>query len=371
MSRPLQACVDLAAIQHNYRLARACAGGARALAVIKANAYGHGAVAVARALVAEAAAFGVACVEEALELRESGIHTPILLLEGPFETAELELVDQVGLMTVVHDARQLDWVLGARPQQPLSVWLKIDTGMHRLGLTPEDGRAAYARLAACPHVGELVLMTHFARADEADPGPTDRQLADFATLAGSIPTVRPATREVARSLANSAAILTRPDTHAEWVRPGIMLYGLDPLDHPHPHAALLRPALCFVSELTAVRELAAGEAIGYGGRFVCERPTRVGVVATGYADGYPRHAPDGTPVAVNGQLTRLIGRVSMDMLMVDLSEQPQAQPGDPVELWGTQVSANAVAAASGTISYELLTGLSRRVPLRYVEAASD
>ncbi|WPL19799.1 Alanine racemase, catabolic [Thiorhodovibrio winogradskyi] len=361
MSRPLQARIDLAAIQHNFRLARAYADSARVLAVIKANAYGHGAAPVARALATEANAFGVACAEEALELRDSGIRAPILLLEGPFAAAELDLIDQARLMTVVHDARQLDWVLQARPRHPLCVWLKIDTGMHRLGMTGEEGRAAHARLAACPQVGELVLMTHFARADEADTAPTDHQMADFARLLASIPAGTPP----ARSLANSAAILTRPDTHADWIRPGIMLYGLDPLEHPHPRAAALRPAMSLTSQLTAVRDLGPGEAIGYGGRFVCQRPTRVGVVAGGYADGYPRHAPDGTPVAVNGQLTCLIGRVSMDMLTVDLSNQPQARPGDPVELWGTQISANAVAAASGTISYELLTGLSRRVPLRY------
>ncbi|MBK5971001.1 MULTISPECIES: alanine racemase [Thiorhodovibrio] len=357
MSRPIRAQVNLAAIQHNHRLARQLAGGARVVAVIKANAYGHGAVTVARALAAEADAFAVACSEEALELRESGIHNPILLLEGIFDPVELETLERLALMTVVHDQRQLQWLLNARPRQPLRVWLKVDTGMHRLGLAPEQAVAAYRQLASCPHVGELVLMSHFARADEADPAPTDRQLARFASLSD--------TAAGPRSLANSAAILTRPDTHADWVRPGIMLYGLSPLEQGHPHADALQPAMCFESELTAVRELPAGAAIGYGGRFVCQRPTRVGVVAAGYADGYPRHAPDGTPVAVNGQRTRLIGRVSMDMLTVDLTDQPQAKPGDPVELWGNLVSANEVAAASGTISYELLTGLSRRVPLRY------
>lgn len=357
MPRPISAQVDLGAIRHNYRLARQLTGGARVLAVIKANAYGHGAVAVARALAEEADGFGVACGEEALELRESGIRNPMLLLEGIFDPRELATLERLALMTVVHDQRQLEWLLNARPSVPLAVWLKVDTGMHRLGLAPEHAATAYRQLAACPHVGELVLMTHFARADEADPVPTDRQLACFASLSRAT--------SAARSLANSAAILTRPDTHADWVRPGIMLYGLSPLAHAHPHADALQPAMHFTSQLTAVRALRAGEAIGYGGRFVCQQPTRVGVVATGYADGYPRHAPDGTPVAVNGQRTRLIGRVSMDMLTVDLTDQPQARPGDPVELWGRQVSANEVAAASGTISYELLTGLSRRVPLAY------
>lgn len=357
MSRPIRAHVNLAAIRHNCRLVRRLAGNARLLAVVKADAYGHGAVAVARALAAEADAFGVACSEEAQELRESGIASPILLLEGLFDPSEAPLLERLELMTVVHDQRQLGWILDARPRRPLRVWLKIDTGMHRLGFAPQQAVAAYRQLLGCPHVGELVLMSHFARADEADCGPTDRQIARFLALSKDI--------AAPCSLANSAAILTRPDSHADWVRPGIMLYGLDPLDHPHPHAETLRPALRFASALTAVRDLPVGATIGYGGRFVCTRPTRVGVVAAGYADGYPRHAPDGTPVAVSGVLTKIIGRVSMDLLMIDLTDLPNARPGTVVELWGDRVGANVVAAASGTISYELLTGLSRRVPRHY------
>lgn len=360
MSRPICAHIDLAAIHHNYRLVRRLAADAQVVAVIKANAYGHGALAVAQTLAEEADALGVACLEEALELREAGVRSPVLLLEGIFDPEELESVDRLNLMMVVHDQRQLRWVLQARPRRLLRVWLKIDTGMHRLGFAPESVSSIYLQLASCPHIGELVLMTHFARADQADPEHTNRQLSGFMLLSELL--------SAPGSLANSAAILTRPDSHADWVRPGIMLYGLDPLDYAHPCAAALRPAMRFESQLTAVRELPPGEAIGYGGRFVCERPTRVGVVAAGYADGYPRHAPDGTPILVNGELTQLIGRVSMDMLTVDLSAQPRACPGDPVELWGQQVSATAVAAASGTLSYELLTGLARRVPLRYVNA---
>ncbi|MBK1647433.1 alanine racemase [Rhabdochromatium marinum] len=362
MSRPTQAHIDLAAIRHNFHLAKRLVGGAQVLAVIKANAYGHGAVAVARALETQADALGVACSEEALELRESGIRAPIVLLEGIFEPLERQWLDRLNLTPVVHNRQQLNWLLEARPRQPLGVWLKLNTGMHRLGLAPQQASAAYTELSRCPHIDRVVLMTHFARADEAASAPTDAQLACFKRHCAGI--------AAPRSLANSAAILSRPDSHADWVRPGIMLYGLDPLDHDTPQAADLRPALRFESALTAVRELAVGESIGYGGRFVCTRPTRVGVVAAGYADGYPRHAPDGTPVAVNGTRTQLIGRVSMDMLTVDLTELPQAQPGDPVELWGPQISATSVAAASGTISYELLTSLSRRVPLHYYNATA-
>jgi alanine racemase len=357
MSRPAVARIDLAAICHNYRVAKALAPSARAVAVIKANGYGHGALAVARALESEADAFAVACIEEALELRESGITRPILLLEGVFEPDELPLVEQTQLTPVIHSKTQLDWLLQARPSRPLDVWLKMDSGMHRVGLAPDGFASAYAALSACPHVGGIVSMTHLARADELDSDATSRQLACFRDHAGQFAT--------SRSIANSAAVLAWPEAHGDWIRPGIMLYGATPLNDPHPNSARLRPTMSLESALISVRQLAAGEPIGYGGRFVCDHPTRVGVVAMGYADGYPRHAPDGTPVTVSGRLSRIIGRVSMDMLTVDLSNIPHARVGDPVQLWGDQVAANDVAAASGTIAYQLFTGVSRRIPLRY------
>ena len=355
LARPLRARIHLDAVRHNYRQAKHLASRSRALAVIKANGYGHGAVALAQALADEADGFAVACVDEALELRESGIRNPILLLEGVFHPDEIALVDQAGLWMVVHCREQLDWVLAARPARSLDCWLKMDSGMHRVGLAPGDFAASHARLAACPHVGKVVAMSHFARADEPAHPYTAHQLAVFAQgLAGlSLP----------RSLANSAAILAWPRTHGDWIRPGLMLYGLSPLPGADPHAADLRPAMTLESALIAVRNLQPGEPIGYGGRFVCDRPTRVGVAAIGYADGYPRHARDGTPIAVNGQRTRLIGRVSMDMITLDLTDLPDARPGDPVELWGTTISAHAVAEASDTIAYQLFTGVSRRVPL--------
>lgn len=357
MSRPARARIDLSALRHNYRHAKALAPGHKVIAVVKADGYGHGAVAVARSLAAEADAFGVACSEEALALRDAGITQPILLLEGCFEASELALVERHRLITVVHQLEQLEQLLTARPQHPLAVWLKLDSGMHRLGLAPEQFGPAYQALRACPHVGEIVLMTHFARADELDSDATTAQLACFQRYAGHL--------EAARSLANSAATLAWPQAHGDWLRPGVMLYGLSPLTQAHPAAVPLRPALRLESALISIRELPAGEPVGYGARFITERPTRMGVVAIGYADGYPRHAPDGTPVAVNGQRTRLIGRVSMDMLTVDLTGLDDARIGDPVELWGDIVSANEVAAASDTIGYHLLTGITRRVPRVY------
>jgi len=357
VSRPARARIDLDALRHNLRYAKELAGPARVLAVVKANGYGHGAVPVARALAGAADALGVACTEEALELRESGIDVPVLLMEGVFSPDEITLADRHRLAMVVHSREQLGWVLASRPRLPLDCWLKVDTGMHRVGLEPSDLPAAYAALTGAPQVGGLVLMTHFARADEPGHPFTARQAARFAELTAGF--------AVPRSLANSAAVIAWPDTHADWVRPGIMLYGTSPLGDAHPSAGRLRPVMHLESALIAVRELAAGETVGYGGRFVCPRATRVGVVAMGYADGYPRHAPDGTPVVVRGRRARLIGRVSMDMLTVDLSGIEDAAVGDPVELWGDQVSANAVAAASGTIAYQLFTGISPRVPRIY------
>lgn len=357
MSRPARARIDLDALRHNLAFVRRLVRGARVVAVIKANGYGHGAVALARALGDSADLLGVACLEEAMDLRESGIAAPILLMEGAFAPEEVAAADRLGLRQVVHCREQLDWVLSARTQRPLDCWLKLDTGMHRVGFAPREFAAAYGALKGSPQVGSLTLMTHFARADEPESPYTARQLAVFAETAAGL--------DAPRSLANSAAILAWPDAIAEWVRPGIMLYGASPLGDDHASARALRPVMHLESALIAVREVAAGEPIGYGGRFVCTRPTRVGVVAMGYADGYPRHAPDGTPVAVGGQLVRLIGRVSMDMLMVDLTDLPQARLGDPVELWGARVGVNAVAEASGTIGYELLTGLNPRVPRIY------
>jgi alanine racemase len=358
MSRPSFATIDTRAFVANYRHAKSLAKGARAVAVIKANGYGHGAVTLGRALAAEADAFGVACCEEALELRESGIDNPILLLEGLFEPDEIEDAVRHRLTLVVHSHQQVEWLLSARPARPLDVWLKVDTGMHRLGFEPRELTAVHARLSASPNIARIALMSHFARADETDSPATQQQIMQFREVSRGI--------DAPVSLANSATVLAWPQAHADWIRPGIMLYGSSPFESAHPTAEPLRPVMRLQSELIAIHELAAGDSIGYGARFTCDAPTRVGTVAMGYADGYPRHAPDGTPVAVNGQLARLIGRVSMDMLTVDLNGQPDAQIGDPVQLWGDRVSANEVARLSGTISYELFTGITRRVHFRYL-----
>lgn len=358
MSRPTFANIDTRAFVANYRYAKSLAPGAGALAVVKADAYGHGAVPLTRSLGAEADGFAVACTEEAMELRESGIDRPILLLEGVFEPSELINAALHELMIVVHSDRQLEWLAASRLARPLRVWLKIDSGMHRLGFAPRRVPGVHAQLAALEQVSDIVLMSHFACADETGNRFTSDQLSGFNDAVGGI--------AAPLCLANSAAIMAWPQTRAQWVRPGIMLYGSSPLSDGGVLDRRLEPVMQLESRLIAIHNLNPGDAIGYGRRFVCDRETRVGVVAIGYADGYPRHAPDGTPVVIGGRRTRLIGRVSMDMLTIDLTPLGRgARVGDAVELWGKQVSAAEVARNSGTIAYELFTGVNRRVHYRY------
>lgn len=357
MFRPTVAHIDLAAVRHNFRLAQQCAPGCKVVAVIKANGYGHGAVPLAQTLATEADAFAVACLEEAIELRMADIRNPIVLLEGFFSAAELPAIAHYQLTPVIHNAQQLAQLQTGAIQSPLTVWLKMDSGMHRLGFPPADYAAAYSTLSRCNAVQHIVLMSHFACADELDNPFTTQQLATFTAhcrgLSGAI------------SLANSAAILAWPATHGQWIRPGLMLYGSSPLDRVTANSQALQAVMQLQAQVISIREVAPGEGIGYGGRYRCPRLTRVGVVSIGYADGYPRHAPDGTPVVVKGQRTQLIGRVSMDMITIDLTHLPQVVLGDTVELWGKQLNINEVAAACGTLSYELLTRLNQRVPLQY------
>ncbi|WP_411564044.1 alanine racemase [Pseudomonas shirazensis] len=354
--RPARALIDLQALRHNYRLARELSG-AKALAVIKADAYGHGAVRCALALEAEADGFAVACIEEALELRAAGIKGPILLLEGFFEASELALISANDLWCVVHSLWQLEAIEQSAVAKPLKVWLKLDSGMHRVGLHPKDYQQAYQRLLASGKVARIVLMSHFARADELDAQATAQQLAVFEEARQGL--------SAECSLRNSPAVLGWPQVPSDWVRPGIMLYGATPFEVPQAEASRLQPVMTLQSRVISVRELPAGEPVGYGAKFLSPRPTRVGVVAMGYADGYPRQAPTGTPVLVVGKRSQLIGRVSMDMLCIDLTDVPEATLGSPVELWGKQVLASDVAGHAGTIPYQLFCNL-KRVPLEYI-----
>jgi alanine racemase len=355
MSRPVVARIRLDAFRHNYRLAKEIHGG-RALAVVKANAYGHGAVECARAIEDEADGFAVASIEEGMTLREAGIAAPILLLEGFFDVAELPEIVANNLWTVVHHQWQVEALLASKLQSPLTIWLKMDSGMHRVGLAPEGFRAAYEQLHNCPDIAQIVMMSHFACADEPTCEHPLQQIENFRNAISGI--------DAPLSLSNSAGVLGWPSAHVDWARPGIMLYGMDPLAGQlgsigASSGKRLRPVMQLESSVISVREISSGEPVGYGCTFVAERPTRVGVVACGYADGYPRVAPTGTPVAVDGKLTRLIGRVSMDMLTVDLTDLPEAGMGSRVELWGDQVRASEVAGRVGTIAYELLCNVKR------------
>jgi len=352
--RPAEILLDLDALRHNYALARRLGGG-KALAILKADAYGHGAVTCARALEPEADGFGVACIEEALELRRAGIRAPILLLEGFFQADELALIVEHNLWTVVASRWQVqalaDFTAAARP---ITAWLKLDSGMHRLGLSEQEFRHAHAQLAALTHVEVPVLMTHFARADELDIPRTQEQYTAFTRASAGLPGQT--------SLCNSAALLGWPQVRGDWARPGLMLYGANPLYPQHNQGTnALRPVMTLQSRIIAVRELAAGEPVGYGAQFVTPRPSRIGVVALGYADGYPQLAPNGTPVLIDGTPGQLVGRVSMDMLTVDLTDHPQAGLGSLVQLWGQHPGISELAATCRTSAYSLLCGR-KRVP---------
>jgi alanine racemase len=351
MSRPLVARIDMAALAHNLGVVRAAAPNAKVLAVIKANGYGHGLLRVARALRG-ADGFAVLTVAGGAQLRAEGYTHPIVLLEGFFSPDELPEIARLRLRPVIHRADQVETLAKARLDHRLDVLLKVDTGMHRLGLAPKRVPEVLAQLKSLPQVGRVTLMTHFACADEAGVG-VAAQLASFNSL--------PGISELPRTLANSAALLRYPQTHGDWVRPGIMLYGASPfLDKIGTDLGLL-PVMRLESQLIAVQTVRKDEGLGYGHAFVAERDMKVGIVACGYADGYPRHAPTGTPVLVGGQLSRTLGRVSMDMLCVDLTPVPGAHVGSPVVLWGEGLPVEHVAVAAGTIAYELLTAIAPRV----------
>ncbi|TFV98619.1 alanine racemase [Oxalobacteraceae bacterium OM1] len=352
MPRPIVARISLSAMRHNLAIARQKAPASRVWAVVKANAYGHG---LERALRAFADADGLALIEPdaALRLRELGWQKPILLLEGFFHETDLPLLARHGIEIAVHCREQID-MLEHSGAGPFTVHLKMNSGMNRLGFRPQDYREAHVRLSALPGVQRIVLMTHFANADDPlNPHmPLDEQVRRFHQASDGLPGER--------SLANSAAVLLHQQTVADWIRPGIMLYGGTPGGRS-AKAFSLRPAMTLSSEIIGIQQLAAGEAVGYGSRFVADRPMTVGVVACGYADGYPRHAPAGTPVLVDGIKTGLAGRVSMDMITVDLTPMPQARVGSRVTLWGEGLPIDDVATAAGTIGYELMCAVAPRV----------
>lgn len=355
MARPAHLNINLSALKHNLKRLRALAPQSKLLAVAKANAYGHG---IADLLPAfeEADGLGVCCVEEALELYELGYRKPIVVLQGFYDPAELKDIARCGFVTIVRDFEQLRLIETTNLKKPLSAWLKTNTGMNRLGFKLKEFSDAYSLLVPKANLNDLVLMTHFACADEGNHPHFKAQLEAFDLLTAS--------HSHARSLANSAALLTCPSSHADWNRPGLACYGISPIAAKTGEDFGLRPVMSLNSEIIAIQHCQAGDSIGYSATYHCRQNMRIGIVAMGYADGYPQQAPSGTPVLVAGQATHTVGRTSMDMLMVDLTSIPEAQIGSTVTLWGPGVPVEQVAAAAKTSGYELVCGINERVRRR-------
>jgi len=363
LHRKCAALVDLDAIRANYALACRLAPESRTIAVIKADAYGHGAVDVAHALRGAAPAFAVAIIDEALELREAGISEPLLVMEGVNSISALECAAEQQLAVVVHNDKQLEELERARLPAPISVWPKVDTGMHRLGLAPDSLADTVSRLRASDNCeNPIVVCTHLASADVPGNAFTQHQLETFDACVADM--------DVLQSISNSGGILACPASHRDWNRPGYMLYGITPFAEDVVSAGELLPAMMLRSEIIAIREVAASESVGYGGRWTASSTTTIATVAIGYADGYPRHAPDGTPTIVNGCVAPLAGAVSMDLITIDVTGIEGVRLGDAVTLWGESLSVNTIADAAGTIGYELLTGVTTRVPRIYCDSRS-
>ena len=347
------AVLDIFALQHNLQQVRNCAPGAKVMAVIKANGYGHGLERVASAL-AGVDAFAVARVDEGVRLREAGAGERIAVLQGFIHQNELELQRRFGLEPVIHMPAQIDLLEAAVATDPINIWLKLDSGMHRLGFDADGFGAAYRRLRVCQSVsGPISLMTHLANADVLSDSKTLDQINQFKRVSKGF--------GGERSIANSAGILGWPDAWMDWVRPGLMLFGVSPFADKIGSDHGLKPVMTLQSRLLAIKHLKPGDAVGYGGEWICRKPLRMGVVAIGYGDGYPRSAAAGTPVLVNGQRAHVIGRVSMDMINLDLSRVSSAQIGDPVVLWGDGLPVEEVARHASTIPYTLLCGVTQRV----------
>ena len=363
--RPISSTIHLDAFRHNLNIVHAYAPDSKVMAVIKANGYGHGMLNAARGL-SLADGFAVLGISEAIDLREAGFTQKILLLEGVFSSNELNIAAEFGVSLVVHSFNQIELLEVATLDKAVAVFIKINTGMNRLGFTAQEFPKAMQRLTVCKNVSKIKLMTHFANAD-------DEQLGIAKPLAAFQKITQGYTYPV--TLANSATILRHPEALADWVRPGIMLYGASPVSNTSATEFDLKPAMSLTSEIISVQNLDVGDSVGYGYRFTATQKIRVAVVACGYADGYPRHAGQlsgdttlhGVPIAVAGKLTQTLGRVSMDMLFTDITHIPEANIGSPVELWGAQVPVDEVAAACGTIGYELLCAVAPRVAVKVID----
>ncbi|MFK8026900.1 MAG: alanine racemase [Gammaproteobacteria bacterium] len=358
MRRSAYAIIRLEHLEHNLNILRTFAPNSKIISVVKADAYGHGLAKTAQALT-QSDAFAVSCANEALELRAARILHPIICLQGFANEAELKLIADANVQAVIHNDQQIKLLQNHRLNQSIQVWLKIDTGMGRLGFRPEDARQAYQQLDQIESISKIRLMTHFANADLLDNDSTQRQLKAFDNVTKNFPGCE-------RSVANSAATLAYSNSLYEWVRSGLALYGISPFqaDKTQPDTSELKPVMSLRAPLISIKQCKQGDHIGYGSTYTCAREMRVGVVAIGYADGYPRAITSPVNVSINGNLAPIIGRVSMDMLTIDLSHT-EANLGDAVELWGDDISVTDVANAANTISYELLCGISGRITCQY------
>ncbi|MFK8050210.1 MAG: alanine racemase [Halioglobus sp.] len=356
MARPAKARLDLGALRHNVSHARSLAPDSKLMAVVKANAYGHGAVIIAEALESIVDALAVACIEEALELRSAGITAPILLLQGVFEPTELATVSEQQFWLMIENEWQLSILEQSKLSSKIHCWLKVDTGMHRLGIDPALVEPFQTRLERCENCHkDIVLCTHFASADNLQSEQTKQQLEDFKQACSAFPGKL--------STANSPAVLGWPDSHLDWIRPGYMLYGNSPFgQQPHENTDSLRPVMTLSSQVISIRDVAPGETVGYAGNWIAERPSVIATVTIGYGDGYPRNARNGTPVLINGSRAQLAGRVSMDMITVDITDLDGVTIGDEVVLWGAGLPVAEVAEWADTIGYELTTRMPKRTP---------
>lgn len=357
MTRPSRVVIDKQALKHNFQRVKELAPNSKIMAIIKADAYGHGLVRVAQTLI-DVDAFGVACLEEAEQLRTAGISNSIVLLEGPHKEIDIPRIAQLGLDVVIHNETQIEMLEQVKLDEQLKVWLKIDTGMHRLGFPFNKASEILKRVSSCSNLNETpILMTHFATANEQDNPLTQNQLKNFNQLCEGL--------DFEQTMANSAAVINFPETHVDWIRPGLMLYGVSPLKEGKANDHGLKPVMTLESELISIQHLSKGDYVGYGATWSCPEDMPIGIVAAGYGDGFPRHAKSGTPILVNDVRCTLIGRASMDMLTVDLRNQPDAQIGDRVVLWGESLPIEEIAQYADTIPYELMCGVHKR--LEFVE----
>ena len=355
MARPTRVYINTTALLHNVRCVRRWAPGKKIIAMVKANAYGCGLSSVLPVLDGHVDAFGVACIEEAMALRALGSRSECILFQGVFSAEELQLASTQNLQCVIHQHEQLKWMLSVPLKTKIKVWVKVNTGMHRLGFFPDEVEGIISALLACPWIdNDIGLMTHLARADEPSHVVNTEQLECFNTIVLTHSTIT-------RSIANSAAIIALPKSHADVVRPGIMLYGVSPFADQIGSDLGLLPVMRLTSAVSAIRHYPPHSPVGYGGIWQSDKPTIIGVVAVGYGDGYPRHIAPNTPLWVNGYIAAVVGRVSMDMLTIDLTNCPGVKVGDSVELWGQHIPVETVAKSAGTIAYELICQISPRV----------